>query len=71
MLGKVRRFNKRKGFGFISTQEGSSDIFFYYKELIMEGFKTIKIGAEVEFELVESPRGLQAKNIQEIKKAVE
>lgn len=66
MQGKVKRFNKVKGFGFITSEDGR-DVFFHYSELQMEGYKTIDEGAEVEFELVEGERGLQAHNI--VKKA--
>ena len=62
MLGKVKMFSKEKGYGFI-TIEGDKDVFFHYSELVMDGFKTIDDGAEVEFELVETDRGLQAKKI--------
>ncbi|WP_342621610.1 cold shock domain-containing protein [Erysipelothrix sp. P66] len=62
MKGKVKTFNKNKGFGFITAEDGQ-DIFFHYTHLIMEGFKTIEEGTDVEFELVESDRGLQAHNI--------
>ena len=62
MQGKVKRFNKTKGFGFITVDDGE-DVFFHYSELIMEGFKTVDEGAQVEFELVEGERGLQAQSI--------
>ena len=62
MLGKVKMFNKEKGYGFI-TVEGQRDIFFHYSELVMEGFKTIEDGAEVEFEMIDTDRGPQAKHI--------
>ena len=62
MLGKVKMFNKEKGYGFI-TVEGLRDIFFHYSELVMEGFKTIEDGSEVEFEMIDTDRGPQAKHI--------
>lgn len=62
MLGKIKTFNKGKGYGFITAGEGQ-DIFFHYSELIMEGFKTIEPGTEVEFEQIETERGLQAKKV--------
>lgn len=62
MVGRVKRFNQVKGFGFIETEE-HGDVFFHYSQLVMEGFKTIDEGSEVEFELVEGDRGLQAHNI--------
>ena len=65
MLGKVKRFNKIKGFGFITTEDGR-DAFFHFSQLVMDGFKTIDVGAKVEFDLVEGDRGLQATNIKKI-----
>ena len=62
MQGKVKRFNKVKGFGFITAEDGR-DVFFHFSELQMEGYKTIDEGAEVEFDLTESEKGLQARNI--------
>lgn len=62
MQGKVKKFNKEKGFGFITLEDGK-DVFFHYSQLVMEGFKTIDEGAEVEFEIVETDRGPQAHNV--------
>ncbi|MBQ1288726.1 MAG: cold shock domain-containing protein [Erysipelotrichaceae bacterium] len=62
MLGKVKRFNKTKGYGFITLEDGR-DVFFHYSELVMEGFKTVDEGAAVEFDLFEGEKGLQAHNI--------
>ena len=68
MQGKVKRFNKLKGFGFITFEEGEEkkDAFFHFSELVMEGYKTIDEGSAVEFDLVEGERGLQAHNIKKI-----
>lgn len=62
MQGKVKMFNKEKGFGFIIV-EGQKDVFFHYSQLVMEGFKTIEDGAEVEFDMIDTDRGPQAKNV--------
>ena len=62
MTGKVKSFNKGKGYGFIITDE-DKEIFFHYSDLVMEGFKTIDPETEVEFEIIETERGLQAKEI--------
>lgn len=62
MLGKVKRFNKTKGFGFITVEDGK-DVFFHYSEIVMEGFKTVNEGADVDFDVIEGDRGLQARNI--------
>lgn len=65
MTGKVKSFNKGKGYGFIITDD-ASEIFFHYSDLIMDGFKTIDPDTEVEFEIIETERGLQAKEIKRI-----
>jgi CspA family cold shock protein len=65
MQGKVKKFNKEKGFGFIKLAD-DRDVFFHYSELVMDGFKNIEEGAEVEFDLVDGDRGLQARKIHKI-----
>lgn len=65
MKGKVLRFNKNKGFGFIKSDD-EKDIFFHYSELVMEGFKDIEVGAEVEFDVAETEKGLRASNVKKI-----
>ena len=62
--GKVKWFNNAKGYGFIEQQEGA-DVFVHYSAIIDEsqGFKTLKEDQEVEFEIVEGPKGLQAANV--------
>ncbi len=62
MQGKVKKFNKEKGYGFIKLED-DRDVFFHYSQLVMEGFKTIEEGELVEFELIEGERGAQAHNI--------
>lgn len=62
MQGKVKMFNQEKGYGFISLEDGK-DVFFHYSQLRMEGFKTIESDALVEFDCVETDRGVQAHNI--------
>ena len=62
MKGKVKNFNKEKGYGFIRTDEGK-DIFFHYSELKMEGFKTVNANQIVEFEVIETEKGQRAVNI--------
>ena len=65
MKGKVIRFNKNKGFGFIKSEDGK-DVFFHYSELIMEGFKDIAVDSDVEFDVVETDKGLRASNVKKI-----
>jgi len=62
MQGKVKKFNKEKGFGFITLEDGK-DVFFHYSQLMMEGFKTVDEGEDVEFDIVETDRGPQAHNV--------
>ncbi len=63
--GTVKWFNSSKGFGFISREEGD-DIFVHYKAIQGDGYKSLEEGQEVEFEIEESPKGLQAKNVVKI-----
>ena len=60
--GKVKWFNERRGFGFIEREDGD-DLFVHYSAITMEGFKTLEEGQEVEFEIAEGPKGLQATNV--------
>lgn len=69
MVGKVKWFNNEKGFGFIEYKDGE-DIFVHYSAILSEGYKTLVEGQEVEFELVRTDKGLQAKNVVEIKTAL-
>lgn len=63
--GKVKWFNEAKGYGFIVRETGE-DVFVHFKSIIGEGFKTLKEGEEVEFEVEQGPKGLQAKNVQRL-----
>ncbi|MBI5836953.1 MAG: cold-shock protein [Candidatus Eisenbacteria bacterium] len=60
--GTVKWFNEVKGFGFIS-QEGGEDLFVHYSAIQGNGFKTLKEGQPVEFDVVQGPKGLQAANV--------
>ena len=60
--GIVKWFNEKKGFGFIQ-QEGGQDLFMHYSSINMNGFKTLAEGDEVLFDVVETDRGFQAKNV--------
>lgn len=68
MTGKIKWFNDEKGYGFIENQNGA-DIFVHYSEIEMDGYKTLKNDEFVRFDLVETPKGLQAHNVKEIKLA--
>jgi len=60
--GRVKWFNEKKGYGFISREDGS-DIFVHFSAIKKEGFKTLYEGDEVEFEVSQGPKGLQAMNV--------
>ncbi len=65
MKGTVKWFNESKGYGFITPETGK-DVFAHFSEIKMEGFKTLHEGQEVEFEVVNSPKGPQASNIRAV-----
>ena len=60
--GTVKWFNAKKGYGFISDEEGK-DVFVHFSALNMDGFKELKDGGRVEFEVVEGEKGPQAANV--------
>ena len=60
--GRVKWFNEKKGFGFISTDDGS-DVFVHFSAIKRDGFKSLDEGDEVEFEVSQGPKGLQATNV--------
>ncbi|AIL32803.1 cold-shock protein [Basilea psittacipulmonis] len=63
LKGTVKWFNDAKGFGFITPEGGGEDLFAHYSAIQMTGFRTLKEGQEVKFELAEGPKGKQAINI--------
>jgi len=62
-VGKVKWFNNAKGFGFIREDGKDEDIFAHFSTISMDGYKTLKAGQEVEFDLSQGPKGLHATNI--------
>ena len=62
MKGTVKWFNAKKGFGFISDEEGK-DVFVHFSALQMDGFKVLEEGDKVEFEVVNGEKGPQAANV--------
>ena len=58
----MKWFNRTKGFGFIEREEGE-DVFVHFSAITGEGFKTLEQGQQVEFEVVQGPKGLQAANV--------
>jgi CspA family cold shock protein len=65
--GKVKWFNNAKGYGFINEEGKSEDLFAHYSAIIMEGYKTLKAGQAVSFEIIQGPKGLHAVNIDAVK----
>ena len=61
--GQVKWFNNAKGFGFILPDKGGEDLFAHYSAIGMDGYKTLKAGQLVSFDVVEGPKGLHAANI--------
>ena len=62
--GTVKWFNDAKGFGFITPDGGGEDLFAHFSAITMPGFKTLKEGQKVSFEVTQGPKGKQASNIQ-------
>ncbi len=65
MKGIVKWFNAKKGFGFISDENGN-DVFVHFSALQMDGFKVLDEGEEVEFDVVNGEKGPQASNVVKI-----
>lgn len=61
--GKVKYFNDSKGWGFLSSEENDSDIYVHYTQINMEGYKTLKEGQEVSYELTTTEKGNHASNV--------
>ena len=61
--GTVKWFNDAKGFGFITPDEGGEDLFAHFSSVQTQGFKALKEGQKVSFDVVQGPKGKQASNI--------
>jgi CspA family cold shock protein len=64
--GTVKWFNDAKGFGFIEPEGGGDDVFAHFSAVQMEGFRTLKQGSRVTYDLVQGPKGNLAQNIQPV-----
>jgi CspA family cold shock protein len=62
--GTVKWFDGRKGYGFITKEDGSGDVFAHFQEIVGEGYRTLNEGDRVKFEIANSPKGEKATNIE-------
>ncbi|MBK6866132.1 MAG: cold shock domain-containing protein [Ideonella sp.] len=68
-LGTVKWFNDAKGFGFIEPEQGGQDVFAHFSAIQMDGFRTLRQGERVDFELIQGPKGQLAQNIKPVEGA--
>lgn len=61
--GTVKWFSNSKGYGFIAPDQGAGDVFVHFSAISMDGYRTLRRGQKVQFELAEGPKGLLASNI--------
>jgi CspA family cold shock protein len=66
LVGTVKWFNDAKGFGFIEPEGGGPDVFAHFSAIEMDGFRTLKQGGTVSYELVQGPKGNLAQNIRAV-----
>jgi CspA family cold shock protein len=66
LQGKVKWFNNQKGYGFITRDDGSGDVFVHYSSVTGNGFKSLSEGDVVEFEVVDSDKGPKAANVTKV-----
>lgn len=64
-LGTVKWFNASKGFGFVTPDEGGEDLFAHFSAINMNGFKSLKEGQRISFDITDGAKGKQASNIQD------
>ncbi len=61
--GTVKWFNNAKGYGFIQPLGGGEDVFVHHTSIVMDGFRTLNEGEKVSFEMIQGPKGHQARNV--------
>lgn len=61
--GTVKWFSDQKGYGFVTPEDGSKDVFIHHSAIQGEGFKSLREGQSVEFEITQGPKGPQASNV--------
>jgi CspA family cold shock protein len=64
--GTVKWFSDQKGYGFVTPEDGSKDVFVHYSAIQGDGFKSLKEGDKVEFEITQGPKGPQASNVNKV-----
>jgi cold shock protein len=62
--GKIKWFSSKKGYGFIQPNGGGDDVFVHYSSIQMDGYRSLSDGDPVQYEVVDCPKGLQARNVQ-------
>ena len=66
MKGKVKWFNDQKGYGFVTPDDGSKDLFVHHSAILGDGFKTLAENQEVEFDVTQSEKGPRATNVRKL-----